>query len=263
MQDRPLFIHSGIGKSVKAAQAGGTQIEGDVKAGLIGFFAGFVGDDPDRLIFPAFNYDYGRTRIFNVDSDPVQVGSLPEYVRASGQYRRSEIPFFSISSAKDLALDTAGEINPFGVKSGFQWLLDQDATLMFAGAALSSITFIHFVEEISGKPVYRYEKSFPGQVVKDGEARGCDLRMHVRPMGVHMDYDWPRLEHDLLAAGIMKHAAYSRDIMWMNTRKLTEFWGNKIADNPLYLLDGLALDHFKGATNHGRRRVSREEYENV
>jgi aminoglycoside 3-N-acetyltransferase len=259
--DGPLFIHTDIRRSISAARAGGIEITGDLKKSLLNYFARFVGGDHTRLIFPAFNYDYGKTRIFDVDNDPAQVGSIPEHIRVSGNYTRTDIPIFSFSSAANMNLDTTGIINPFGVKSGFQRLIDLDATIMFAGAKLASVTFIHFVEEMSGKPVYRYEKQFPGQIVKNGHSQACDFHMHVRPLGVHMDYDWPRLEADLNEAGIMHHAEYSDSMMWMSAKKLYAFWEDKITQDPLYLLDQPSLDHFKDATQNGTRRVQLEEYE--
>lgn len=261
--DRPLFVHTGIRKTVLAMESWGYPLAKDVKASLFGFFASFAEGETDRLIFPAFNYDFGRTRKFDVQEDPVQVGSFPEFVRSHKSYVRSQIPFFSVLSKVDLGLLTSGVINPFGKESCFQTLVDADASLMFAGAPLHSITFIHYVEEMSGGPKYRYLKSFPGEIVSHGNERACDFAMHVRPMGVHMDYDWARLSEELQNEGIMRFSEKSKEIFFINTRELLEFWGNKLTDDPLYLLDAESLAHFGPATNAGSRRVSIEEYENV
>lgn len=263
LPDSPLFIHSGIRKSLVAIRDYGATSTENFKSSLYQFFCSFVDGDLRRLIFPAFNYDFGRTRNFDVDKDPVQVGSFPEYVRSHKPYVRSEIPFFSVLSKPDLGLLTNGVINPFGKASCFQVLIDSDASLMFSGAPLHSITFIHYVEEVSGGPKYRYLKSFPGEIVSHGEERSCDFAMHVRPMGVHMDYDWPRLSEELQNEGIMRFSEKSKEIFFINTRELLEFWGNKLTDDPLYLLDAESLAHFGPATNGGARRVSIEEYENV
>ncbi len=261
--NQPFFIHSGIRRSLKAAEASGFPITDNVKETLFQFLTSVAGNDSNRLIFPAFNYDYGRTRKFIVDDDPVQVGSFPEYVRTSKPFVRSEVPFFSVTSAQDLELDMGGVLNPFGENSAFHKLHELDASLMFAGADLPSITFIHYIEEMAGGPVYRYDKAFPGKIVKGGQEKDCDLTMHVRPLGVHMDYDWPRLSDELQKVGIMTFYEHSDEIFFINTRKLREFWGNQVADNPLYLLDAKSLAHFEEATNNGSRRVCIEEYENV
>lgn len=262
--DTPLFVHSGIRQGLIAAKSGGAIIDPDnVKQSLLTFLASLVDGGEKELLFPAFNYDFGRSRVFNVDTDPVQVGAMAEFVRQTGRMQRSPIPFFSVLSANDLGLDVTGQINPFGTKSSFQWLIDHDATLMFCGAPLHSITFIHYVETISGPPLYRYTKAFPGEIVQDGTSRPCDFSMHVRPMGVHLDYDWPRIAEDLTAAGVLQKAPYSPHIQYLKTRALLEFWGNNIADDPLYLLDHKSLAYFEKATNGGTSRVTQEEFENV
>ena len=261
--DKPLFVHSGIRRSLNAAAACGFSISSNIKEGLFEFLTSLVGGQPERLMFPAFNYDYGRNRCFNVDEDAVQVGSFPEFVRTSKPYTRSTTPFFSVLSSRDLDLDSSGVLNPFGAKSAFQKLKDADGTLLFAGAGLLSITYIHYIEEMSGGPLYRYDKRFPGKIVKAGSELSCDLSMHVRPLGVHMDYDWPRLFAELKQQGILKFHKASAELFFINTVELLEFWGNKLADDPLPLLDEESLAHFKGATNNGTRRVCIEEYENV
>ncbi|AGI68683.1 putative aminoglycoside 3-N-acetyltransferase family protein [Octadecabacter antarcticus 307] len=266
MNDRlgiPLFIHSAIGRSLEAARTFGVTANDDVKATLLQFYASFANGDESRLMFPAFNYDYGKSRKFNVDEDPVQVGSFPEYMRTSTSFVRSEVPIFSFLSATDLGIKNDRAINPFGPQSGFQTLCDLNADLMFAGADLKSITFIHYIEEMVGPPLYRYAKSFPGQIMSKSSQTDCDFTMHVRPLGVHMDYDWPRLYEELQAEGIMRLSDLSDAIFFLNTRSLKEFWGNKLTDDPLCMLDELSLEHFKKATNGGTRRVSIEEYENV
>lgn len=258
----PIFVHSDVGRGLLAAKRSGVELKtGQVQSSLMTFLAQHSDASEAGLLFPAFNYDYGKTRVFDVDNAPIQVGALPEWLRKSRELRRSEIPFFSFLSKVDLDLDTSGVINPFGSKSGFQWLVDYDATILLFGARCAALTFIHYVEEMSGKPLYRYDKSFPGEIVRNGQSRACDFAMHVRPMGVHMDYDWPRLEHELLEAGVMQTAEYSEDVKWSGARAILEFWGNKIVDDPLYLLDEKARAYFGPATDGGKTRIKLEDYE--
>lgn len=258
----PIFVHSDVGRGILAAKRAGAEIKGGhLQDSLMAFLAQHADTREAGLLFPAFNYDYGKTRVFDVDNDLVQVGALPEWVRRNREFQRSEIPFFSFLSKGNLHLDTNGIINPFGRKSGFQWLVDHDATLMLFGAHFSTLTFIHYVEEVSGKPVYRYDKNFPGEIVRKGQSRPCDLVMHVRPRGAHMDYDWPRLEQDLLEASLIHLPEYTADIKWLSARKILEFWGNKLADDPFYLVDGKTRTYFEAATDGGRTRIKIEDYE--
>lgn len=263
-KDAPVFVHSDLGRGLLAAKRAGASFKaGEIQERLVDFLSAQVDGGQASLVFPAFNYDYGGSRLFDMDTDPVQVGALPEWVRKSGMAYRSEVPFFSFLSGVDLALKRTDVINPFGADSGFQWLVNHDATLLLFGAPIHSLTFIHYVEEMSGKPLYRYDKSFPGQIAQHGATRDCDLTMHVRPMGVHLDYDWRAIEADLRSADILRREEYSADLQWLNTRSLLEFWGNKLSADPLALIDQRSRAHFEEATDGGCKRVTLEDYENV
>ncbi|MEO1047124.1 MAG: AAC(3) family N-acetyltransferase [Pseudomonadota bacterium] len=261
--DTPWFIHSDIARGMIAAKRCNATIDPkSIQQSLMSFLTSGNSSGQAGLIFPAFNYDYGRTRVFNVLEDPVQVGGLPEWVRAGASMPRTHVPFFSFLSSRDLALDTRGEINPFGKDSGFQWLVDHDATIVLFGAPLLSLTFIHYVEEVSGGPVYRYIKQFPGKVVGPEGAAPCDFAMHVRPMGVHMDYDWPRLEEDLRNQNILQTSETAPTLQWLNARRLLEYWGGRISSDPLYLLDEPSRSYFGPVTQNGTGRVRQEDFEN-
>ena len=262
--DAPLFVHSDMGRGMIAAKRAGARIDPRaVQRSIIDFLAASVTGGTDSLVFPAFNYDFGSKRIFDVDSDPVQVGALPEWLRQQSGTYRSRVPFFSVLSGRDLGLKTKEHVNPFGDASAFQWLVDHDATLTLLGAPLHSLTFIHHVEEMSGRLVYRYDKPFPGRTVSGGEILPCNFSMHVRPMGVHLDYDWPRLETDLLTQGLLQRSSDAPDLQWLNARALLEYWGNQIATDPFYLLDQPSREFFEQATDGGKNRVQQRDYENV
>lgn len=259
----PLFVHSDTGRGMIVAKRCGAKIDPRaLQQSLVDFLATQVDDGRRGLVFPAFNYDYGSTRVFDMDNDPAQVGSLVEWLRKTGEMRRTAVPFFSFLSERDLGIDTSGPVNPFDTASGFQWLVDHDASLVMYGAPMHSLTFIHYVEEMAGGPVYRYTKSFPGEVHSAKGKEHCDFAMHVRPMGVHMDYDWPRLVADLRDQGILKHAEMAPDFQWLTARTLLEYWGSRIAEDPFFLLDAQSRSYFERATNNGRSRVQLTDFEN-
>ncbi len=261
-RDKPLFVHSDVGRGLLAAKRAGAVIKSArLQESLLDFLATLSDAGEDGLVFPAFNYEYGKTRFFDVDNDPVQVGALPEWIRRGGNFRRTEQPFFSFLSTIDLGVSGRVKSDPFDGTSGFQWLFDHDATLLLFGATITSLTFIHYVEQMCGKPVYRYDKSFPGQIATRGQPRSCDLVMHVRPMGVHLDYDWSRLEKDLLIAGLMRTSGEMPGVAWMSARAIFDFWAVKLSDDPFYLLDAQSRSTFASLTDGGVRRVQLKDFE--
>jgi|TARA_B110000444_G_scaffold244842_1_gene264679 aminoglycoside 3-N-acetyltransferase len=262
--DNPIFVHSDIGRGLLIAKRAKVKLNGsNIFSSLLDFLTSHIDEGDNRIFFPAFNYDFGKTGVFNVNSDPSQVGVMSEWVRLNCDYKRSEIPFYSILSKYEQSLITEGTINPFGNNSIFHKLVSQDANIVLFGTDISSLTFIHYIEEIVGKPIYRYEKIFPGKIVRgNSSSQFCNISMHVRPLGVHMDYNWPKLERELLASGIMKVANYSSDFKSISARRLLEFWGNKIANDPFYLLDEKSTAYFDNVTSNGLNRVKLEDFEN-
>ena len=113
-----------------------------------------------------------------------------------------------------------------------------------------------------GKPCYRYDKSFSGKIVSthDGSYK-CEFIMHVRPLGTHLDYDWQRLEEDLISEKILLSDEDSQDLKFLKARRLIEYWGNQITTDPLYLLDAKSRQYFEIKTSSGSRRVELEEFE--
>jgi aminoglycoside 3-N-acetyltransferase len=219
---------------------------------------------PEKLSFPAFNYSFGGSRVFDVENDPIQVGSFPAWVEEHSSLSRSYVPFFSVlaNEAPDKYVDFHQIIEPFGSTSHFQTLYDEDAIILFFGAEIHTWTFIHFVEAMSGGPVYRYDKNFPGHVVlPSGEKKACDFKMHVRPMGVEFEYDWPLITTDLIDAGIMKSGHASGRYLWMRARQACDFFLQKMEYDPLYLLRPDVKTYFKEVTKNGTRRVQQYDFE--
>lgn len=259
----PIFVHSDIGRGVLAIKRKGAKIDSkNICSSILEFLSQQVDGELCRVIFPGFNYDYGKTRVYKPDSDPVQVGALPEWIRTNCEFNRSNVPFFSVLSKSKIELKKTKIINPFGPESIFGHLVSNDATIVLLGTGLCSLTFIHHVEEIVGKPCYRYKKSFPGQIINSKkEIYDCEYAMHVRPLGVNMDYDWKRLTDDLLLEGILNIDNDTQDLKYIKAQRLIEYWGNRLNDDPFYLLDTKSKAYFMDKTLSGSRRVQIEDYE--
>lgn len=257
------FIHSDLGKGLLIAKRAGHKIEPrSISESCHRFLVETLNGNEDLLSFPAFNYSYGDSRIFDVRNDEVQVGQFPEWVRNEKQLRRSHVPFFSTLSNEHPREVTNSTINPFGNESHFQTLYDDQAYIIFFGADISSLTFIHFVEELSGGPLYRYDKSFPGHIVtQNGARKDCTVTMHVRPMGVNFAYDWGKITDDLRHAGILNDSEFSDHLKWLPVQPLTEFLLGKIASDPLYLLQPNTRKSFLFCLD-SMERVTMGQYEN-
>jgi aminoglycoside 3-N-acetyltransferase len=147
--------------------------------------------------FPAFNYDFARTRIFDPANDPIQVGAFNESLRKSDLYTRSAVPIFSMLREKSSAEYAFKEFfDPFGSEGDFAELRKRDGHIIFFGASIDTLTYIHFVENLVEIP-YRYEKVFAGKVKLNQQMKSVSMRYRVRPLGISLEYDWKKIHEEL------------------------------------------------------------------
>lgn len=215
---------------------------------------------------PAFNYDFCRTGIFDVQRDPSQVGPITEFFRTSISNWRSTCPVFNFSGtgqqpqAEPLWKE---EIDPFGADSLFGRLVAEDGVLVWFGAPMEATTIIHHAERVAGGPHYRYDKFFRGLVRESDltEPRRVTLRYHVRPVGHHLDYDWGRLASDLRIDGLIHEIDRNAGIFWASAALLVTRWAERIAEDPLYLLDCKSRGWVDDKLAHLGRRFEQADFE--
>jgi aminoglycoside 3-N-acetyltransferase len=197
--------------------------------------------DQRPVWMPSFNYDYPATKEFNVQRSPSQVGALTEYFRTHIANWRSLVPIFSFTGDDSIPiLEIDKIIDPFGEKSLFQQMIWDNTLIIHYGInGIHSSTIIHYCERMSGKLYYRYDKIFSGRVISKDKIYDIDLNFHVRPKSDKiLEYDWKRLEKDLIQTGLMiKLSDFRFEIRLVNAADLANFWINKMQEDPLYLLD--------------------------
>lgn len=191
------------------------------------------------LWLPSFNYEFPKSRVFDVRSSESQLGPLPERFRTAAAEWRTPIPMFSACGIGPAPLPSWGpDTDPFGNDSIFAELVRADGVVLYYGDTFHYNTMVHFAERVSGGPVYRYDKVFPGRVVmRDGAVLDGSLVYHVRPLGTGLDYDWPRLLESALAEGVCRRLEEHPGVLAASARQLCELWVSAIQRDPLALLD--------------------------
>jgi aminoglycoside N3'-acetyltransferase len=193
------------------------------------------------LWFPAFNYGYPKSGVFDVRSDVSELGPISEYFRTDRAQWRTRTPMFSaagIGARPRAAQDPEPVINPFGPDSIFASLCSSEGTILWYGAPWPATTIIHFAEACSGGPLYRYDKDFPGEIVEGGQRWATTLRSHVRPLNRACDYAWSQLFATVVQQGIVHPLEGAPDVcFWVAARDLVESWVERLAADPLALLD--------------------------
>ena len=189
------------------------------------------------LLFPTFNYDYCKTRVYDIQKDCCQVGVLNEYVRKKYPHARTETPVFNFVCVGEQRFDSDSQMNPFGKDSIWAEVERQDGWVCFWGAGFHANTFIHYIEELCAI-WYRYHKKFPG-VILDGETRNkVDFLYRVRPLiDGAVDYDWDRLEKDLERQGLLfKEKSGLGSVLFYRIKSVRQYWEERIRDDELFLV---------------------------
>ena len=238
MQDSPVLCHSDL---VHASIALGIRNFQNPCGELLNSLKNFgVGQN---FWFPAFNMDFGQSRLFDLEKSPSQVGVLGEFVRTSPGSWRTAVPFYSITGFQQRpSTEQLGTVsfNLWGKGSVFEDVYLNNGKILFLGADFSTFTYIHFVESYSGAPVYRYSKSFSGSVSHNGNTSDVKVEMHVRPPGDIVKYDWNKIFQDLLDQNLVSFYSASQTIFSIDSRNLTDFLVKKISLDPLYLLEPIS-----------------------
>lgn len=208
--------------------------------------------DKENLIFPSFNYNFPREKIFDLLKTPSQVGSLTNYIIQENLWKRTTTPIFSfLTNIPEILTEN---YNPFSRGSVFDRLHEMDGTIIFYGAKIDSCTYLHYVEDQFGPPLYRYQKEFSGQIIDNELTREVKVEFHVRPMGLNLDYDWDTLNQLLIDNNIITTLA--KGCFAVKAKDLSMAWGTFFEKNQFQILSektkSPVLEKYK---NIGRRFI--------
>lgn len=189
------------------------------------------------LLFPVFNYDYGRSRKFDVLRDKCQIGALNEHARLQRPANRTRTPIFNFIELPGNEFPVDADNNPFGNGSLWAKFCNYPGRICFLGTGLEASTFIHHVEELLDIG-YRYIKPMPGKILLGDNESFINFRFRVRPAisGV-VDYDWKKIGEDLLLNGLLeeKPLGLGRALSY-SAPKVKDFWRSRIDGDEFYLL---------------------------
>ena len=216
------------------------------------------------LLFPTFNYDYLTTGVFHPSQDRSQLGPLTEHARSRWAHWRLEVPVFNVvgQGTKPSDLDQAGIVDPFGSASVFSHLHSKGGDVLLYGTSLACMTAIHYVERVSGGPLYRYDKLFPGTVRAETGDRAICLLYHCRPRGKTLSYDFQRLADEAEHASALVRLRWRGcEVGFVRFCTLCDFWLERLKSDPLYLLDAASRDWVSRDLDRLGRRFKVADFE--
>ena len=233
--DRPAIVHSDLFRATRFINSSTEREE------LLKRHMGFLDSLGVKLYIPAFNYQFTKTHYIDLRSAPVELGPLNEYMLRQWANWRTYDPIFSfaIKDTLDDEITNLTSLVAFGEDSVFASTVRNQGAIFMYGASISAMTFIHYVENVAGGPVYRYDKQFRGTVISwEGIEREVTYQYHVRPLKMGLDYDWRKIESVLKKQEIIIPliGQNCNTGFVANAAEIVECLVRFLRDDPLYLL---------------------------
>lgn len=98
-----------------------------------------------NFIIPTYNFKFGKNFIFNYYKDVSEIGVFSEFFRKKYKNNRTFVPIWSDCYFNKKKTKLAKKIYPFGKKSIFEKLYNENGYIMFFGSNFSP-TFLHYIE---------------------------------------------------------------------------------------------------------------------
>lgn len=193
------------------------------------------------LVLPLFNFDFPKTKFFNINETPSQMGILTEICRSEKEAVRTGHPIYSFSIIGKLSNQFKGIDNKsgYGYNSPFAKLKELDGKIAVIGLSdQHSMTSYHFVEE-QNLVDYRFFKNFTGTYINGKKNRKLKTyRLFVRNLKLGVKTDVNRMMDLLWKTGAYQGDKYDEGY-GMRTIKFNDLYNetDKIIKN------GNAIDY--------------------
>ena len=195
-----------------------------------------------NYILPTYNYDFPKSKIFDINKDVSQTGVFTEFCRKKTFFFRSNIPIFSsISRNKNLIINNSNKtINPFDKNSEWENLYLNKGKIINFGS-LFSPTYIHYIEhKFQDNIHYRYFKKFNGKIkTSSNSKKSIELRFMVRARNIKEPlYDLKKIRNELIVEGILKSYIFEKSLKYdvTDARDFSDYAISKMKKDKMYFL---------------------------
>ena len=192
-----LLIHSSIKRTLLNANNKGLKIKPEH---ILESFKQAVGPK-GTLLFPLFNFDFPKTKFFDLKNTQSQMGALTEAARLDVNSIRTGHPIYSFAvlGHKKNIFQGINNISGYGEDSPFGFLKKLGGKIVIIDLEdQNSMTFYHYIEE-KHKVNYRHFKEFTGLYVDNyGNMSNRTYKLFVRK----------------LEDGVKTHVNPTGELMW-------------------------------------------------
>jgi aminoglycoside 3-N-acetyltransferase len=198
------------------------------------------------LIVPTYTYSFPRGDTFDPGTTSSGMGLFAEWVREHPDSRRSADPSYSIAAIGANAVFHTADApeNSFGPGSHFHRLRDAEAKLLKLNHP--GCTYIHYVEREFGVP-YRFDKSFVGTLLENGDRRASRSTIWVRYLSddtlVHRPYGFEAVARE--QEKMVSHRLGRGEITMISCRDAYDLIADTLPKRPWFLTaaESMGVDH--------------------
>jgi len=197
---RPVVVSSAMWPCMKAMGRYSPEAVEDSLDLLIGKYG------EHGLLMPSFSSGFDAGGRCDLDEVPGTTGVLSEAMRRRSGVVRTLSAWFSYLALGSCAKEVA-ELLPdeaWGIGSLYEWMERHDVCFLMLGTHPTHCSYLHRLEWLARDVLtYRYNKSFNGVLVRDGQERHVQETLFVRQMQpVEADNDFTKLMPYLRDAGM-------------------------------------------------------------
>lgn len=199
------------------------------------------------LLMPVYTNGYNNS-VLDLDSAPATTGVINEELRLSPGSLRTPSAFFSFAAQGPKAL-TVSDLRPhdaWGKGSVFEWIEDEDATLLMLGVPWGMCSFLHRGEWIA-KVAYRYPKTFQGRIRLRNKEEELAETLFVRKCYPELDNDWRDIDSLLSSQGMRFTRLGSTSISVVSARSAMTAVVQELSKDPFAFVKD--REHFQDIYN--------------
>ncbi len=232
-----LLVHSDLRGFRIPAQ---TKTRNDILQFYYDTFEKILGKE-GTLAVPAYFYEYARFGLpFDVDKSPVSdpLGSFSQWFINLPQRVRSCNPLQSIAAVGKHAHELSGSnsLSGYGVTSPWHKLRKLKGKIVFLGAPVQSMTYVHYVEQHYGVP-HLYFKIYPYPVIKKGKELSTHTISAVRYLDYAITYDLAAYKQQLEKEGVLHtHHVQGVPISAVDAEAAYQIGISQLDQNPYFFL---------------------------
>lgn len=191
-------------------------------------------DSFESVLAPGFTDYFRESGVFDRQHSKPMHGTFSKLLLEDAAYRTRD-PCKSILVDGPYRFDDRTHRDTFADDGCFEQLYEDDVLVAAIGTPHWKCSYLHHLEAKYGAP-YSVEQTFEGVIHDDGEIEEVELRTNYYD-SIFWSFNKLKLQRDLANAGILEtHDLNGLPLYVTPIRELDQFIGQKMADDPYYLV---------------------------